>query len=327
MSQITTIVSGKEVQLSEPYAPDQNQVSDFVGRERILETITASWIWTKEKIEEVKSLRNIRIEQRIRNAEKDQEAERNSVSIMPLSPLLVGEPGVGKNRIVYELAMLKSQPLYILQGHEDVTAEDMACLVRFSDKPGERKLDYILSPLATAMITGGICFIDEIGKIRPRALALLVSVLDERRYMDSNLLGGRIWAREEFRFIAATNNADTHSIPEFINSRMRPVIYVDYQSKEEIDRIVKNMFKKNLSKTNQEHTVSILLKEKIEPLLIVFWSKWNELLAEDNFKLPAPRDIIFLFNLANGFKETRKNQFIEKEDLELAFKELFKLKA
>jgi len=28
-------------------------------------------------------------------------------------------------------------------------------------------MDYVLSPLVTAMLEGAICFIDEIGKIRP----------------------------------------------------------------------------------------------------------------------------------------------------------------
>lgn len=114
-------------------------------------------------------------------------------SLPPLAPLLVGEPGMGKNRLIYELARATGKPLYVLQGHEDVTAEDLVCAVRFSDE-ADKRMDYILSPLATAMLRGGICFIDEVGKLRAKALAPLASVLDERRYLDSTLLGERIHA-------------------------------------------------------------------------------------------------------------------------------------
>ncbi|MCH8196077.1 MAG: AAA family ATPase, partial [Chloroflexi bacterium] len=66
-----------------------------------------------------------------------------------------GEPGVGKNRVVYELARRTGKDLYIFQGHEDVTAEDLACAVRFSDY-ADRKMYYVVSPLVTALLWGGI---------------------------------------------------------------------------------------------------------------------------------------------------------------------------
>ena len=45
--------------------------------------------------------------------------------------------------------------LYIFQGHEDVGAEDLVCAVRFSDDPN-KKMDYIVSELVTAMLRGGM---------------------------------------------------------------------------------------------------------------------------------------------------------------------------
>ena len=175
MSQQEIVMGGKSVLVSQPYAPDRSCLPEFVGRDEELKLIAAAWMGGRHSL--------------------------------PLSPLLLGDPGVGKNRLVYELARLTGRNLYIFQGHEDVTAEDLACAVRFSDNP-DKKMDYILSPLVAAMHMGGIYFIDEIGKIRPRALALLVSVLDERRYIDSTLLGERVYADRNFRFIAATNTTD-----------------------------------------------------------------------------------------------------------------------
>ncbi|MSU64305.1 MAG: MoxR family ATPase [Pedosphaera sp.] len=198
-----TLNSSKKVLASEAYRP--RATSDFVGRLHESKMITAAWI--------------------------------GSSAQPPLCPLLVGEPGVGKNRLVYELSRRPGLDLYIFQGHEDVTAEDMACAVRFSDEPG-RTMDYVVSPLVTAMHRGGICFIDEIGKIRPRTLALLASVLDDRRYIDSTLLGERVHAHARFRFTAATNTGETHALPEFIRSRLLPVIEVGHPPKEEVNQII-----------------------------------------------------------------------------------------
>src|SRR3989337_3288926 len=162
-------INNKTVQLSEPY---HAHISELIGREHEIKKVLAAWI--------------------------------GGDAVLPLSPLLVGEAGIGKNRIVYECARIWSKELYIIQGHEDVSAEDLICTVRFSDDPN-KKMDYIVSPLVTAMVRGAICFIDEIAKIRLRALAPLASVFDERRYIDSNILGERIYAQPGFRFIAAPN--------------------------------------------------------------------------------------------------------------------------
>lgn len=279
-------IGGKEVFLSQRY---HAVVAEMVGRPQELELITAAWL-----------------------------AGRNE---LPLAPLLVGEPGVGKNRLVYEVAQRTSKELYIFQGHEDVTAEDLACSVRFSDD-SDRKMDYVLSPLVTAMREGGICFIDEIAKIRPRALALLVSVLDERRYIDSTLLGERVEASESFRFIAATNTADLegNALPEFLRSRMRPVIKIGYPSQEEVSSIIRKRCPR--------------LGDRAQPLIETFWLLWDRY---DSRTPPTPRDAIYVFSLALSLadydyvqgrtpmdlSEVSATPTIETRHLERAFAEIF----
>ncbi|GMV94887.1 MAG: hypothetical protein AMXMBFR82_46650 [Candidatus Hydrogenedentota bacterium] len=246
-SQKTDVIGEKLVYVSQPYyAPE----SPFEGRTEELNLITAAWMRRKGR--------------------------------PPLSPLLLGEPGVGKNRLVYELARRTGKDLYIFQGHEDVTAEDLACAVRFSDD-ATRKMDYVVSPLVTAMRTGAIYFIDEIAKIRPRALALLVSVLDERQYIDSTLLGERVYAHPGFRFIAATNTADLEgqSMPEFIRSRLRPIIKVGYPPRDEVNRILKAQHAR--LQTDGDH------------LLDYFWVLWER---SGMTNPPTPRDAIYTFDLA-----------------------------
>jgi len=234
------------VRAGEPYLPQWEAFPEIVGREREMRLITAAWM--------------------------------GGGNTPPLSPILVGDPGVGKNRLVYELASRSGRNLFILQGHEDMTAEDLACSVRFSDN-GSKGMEYVLSPLTTAMIRGGICFIDEIGKIRPRALALLVSVLDERRYIDSALLGERVYAAPGFRFIAATNTGEINALPEFIRSRMRPVIKVGLPDKVELNSIIKHQFPG--------------VQPYLEHLLDTFWSLWERRGAGG--KYPTPREAIHLF--------------------------------
>lgn len=240
-------LNNKTVQLGQPYnAP----INELVGRDQEMRKILAAWMGGDARL--------------------------------PLSPLLLGEPGLGKNRIVYECAKLCSKELYIYQGHEDVSAEDLICAVRFSDDP-DRKMDYIVSPIVTAMLKGAVCFIDEIAKIRPRALAPLASLLDERRYIDSALLGERIYAHPGFRFIAATNTADLEGnmLPDFIRSRMRPIIYVGYPEREEIEGIIRSRFQS--------------LHNNGQFLLESFWKLWRE---KHGDKPPTPRDSIYIFAYA-----------------------------
>ena len=147
LSASTITINGKTVRLSLPVVIPE---SGIVGREVEMNKVLACWLKCDDDI--------------------------------PLSPLLIGAPGVGKNKIVYASSRICASELYIFQGHEDITAEDLFGSVRISDDR-EQQMDYIMSPLVTAMIRGGICFIDEIGKIRARALAPLASLLDERRYL------------------------------------------------------------------------------------------------------------------------------------------------
>ena len=247
MSQQTTMIRSKSVQLSLPY---EAPVGEIVGRDREMEEVLAAWM--------------------------------GGPGHFPLSPLLVGEAGLGKNRIIYECSKLCGKELYIFQGHEDVTAEDLICAVRFSDDPN-RKMDYIVSSLVTAMLRGGVCFIDEIGKIKLRALAPLASLLDERRYIDSVLLGERIVASPGFRFIAAANNDDFDEspLPDFIASRLRPVIAVSYPERDVIDRIIRANFER--------------IRHDGAELLDRFWELWRQSRGD---RPPTPRDSIYIFAYA-----------------------------
>jgi MoxR-like ATPase len=260
MTQIAKLpLNGKIVRLQAPYRPGIGADEDMVGRDREARMVLAAWL--------------------------------GQPGTPPMAPLLVGEPGLGKNRLVYELARWTRKDLYVFQGTEDVTAGELACSVRMSDDP-ERKLDYTLSALATAMLRGGICFIDEIGKLRHRALDLLVSVLDERRYLDADLLGERVFAQPGFRFVSATNPSDLAGggLPGWISTRLQPKITMGFPTREEIDQIVR----RRVGRINQQDGDGT-------KLIRHFWQLWRKRRGEAP---PSPRDVLQLFGLALGLADS-----------------------
>ena len=157
----------------------------------------------------------------------------------PMNFRLVGAPGVGKNAAVYALASKRQQSLYMILGNEEVTAED---LVVTATLKGQGTIEYIASPLLAAMLLGGICFIDEIAKMRPRALAPLASVLDERRSISSALIGRTFLAHKDFRFCAAYNptDIDAFDMAPWLRRRTLPEFTVTPPNTRQLELIVNN---------------------------------------------------------------------------------------
>jgi len=156
----------------------------------------------------------------------------------PLDFRLVGPPGVGKNATVYALAARRGQALYIIQGHEELTAED---LVVSATLGRDGKVEYLASALLAAMLRGGICFIDELGKMRPRAQAPLASGLDSRRTLYSALLGRSFEAHPDFRFCAAYNStdADGFDLAPWLRRRTIPEFAVSLPDLDTLESIVR----------------------------------------------------------------------------------------
>jgi len=162
-------------------------------------------------------------------------------TLQPLHFRLEGAPGVGKNEIVYEMArqLAKSEnlPFYSVQGHEEMTPEDL-CLLVVPD-PAQQGLSLQLraSPLATALYEGGCFFFDEINRVPARALSPLASVLDDRRTLYSATTGITMkprddTARRRFRFCCALNpglgKAGLGVLPDYIEERTLPSIQIQH---------------------------------------------------------------------------------------------------
>jgi midasin (ATPase involved in ribosome maturation) len=173
-------------------------------------------------------------------------------AMTPLHFRLEGPPGVGKNEIVYEVARRLAEkmkiPFYSIQGHEEMTPEDLSILVvpdpeRSSDMP----LSLRASPLATALHEGGLFFFDEINRAPERALTPLASVLDKRRSLYSAMTGITIRTKKSvqgrFRFCCALNPDQGRSgrggLSDYLDERTLPAIRVGYHDRGTLLEILK----------------------------------------------------------------------------------------
>src|SRR5262245_56868710 len=156
---------------------------------------------------------------------------------VPMSPRLLGKPGVGKTTLAYAVAQQMGREVYILQETLDTRPEDLLVTPVIES---EGKLRYVASPLVTAMIRGGIVILDEGNRMSEKSWASLAPLLDSRRYVESIVAGIKIKAHPDFRLVATMNDdASTFELPEYIHSRLQPQILIDFPERDEERQILK----------------------------------------------------------------------------------------
>ncbi|MBD3187347.1 AAA domain-containing protein [Candidatus Bathyarchaeota archaeon] len=192
----SVMVDGVELFLGKPSTLDM----DWIGQESLLEQVLAAWAVIHE-------------------------------DDLPLSPRVLGPPGVGKTTLAVAAARKVNKDVYIFQCTADTRPEDLLVNPVVGSS---REIRYHASPLVTAMIQGGACILDEGNRMPEKAWASLAPLLDRRRYIESIIAGVRIQAHPDFR-IAVTMNQDASvfDVPEYISSRLQPKIHVPFPSKDD----------------------------------------------------------------------------------------------
>lgn len=157
---------------------------------------------------------------------------------LPLSPRLVGKPGVGKTTLAYHAGRSLTQSVYLFQATMDTRPEDLIVTPVISD---EGKIKYMASPVVSAMLKGGVAIIDEGNRMSEKSWASLAPLLDSRRYVESIVAGIKIKAQPDFRLCTTMNDdASTFELPEYIHSRLQPQIFIDFPERDEELLILKS---------------------------------------------------------------------------------------
>lgn len=184
------------LKLSQPY-DDEFQ---WIGQREILRQLAACWITVDQRD-------------------------------LPLTPRLIGPPGIGKTALGMAGAKLRGQELFIYQCTADTRPEDLLVTPVLAESG---KIAYHASPLVTAMIRGGICILDEGNRMNEKSWASLAPLLDHRRYVESIVAGVTIPAHPDFRCAVTMNQDDsTYEIPDYILSRLQPTLAMSFPSRED----------------------------------------------------------------------------------------------
>ncbi|MEM7457251.1 MAG: AAA family ATPase [Planctomycetota bacterium] len=192
----TVEINSVNLHLSQPYEGR----SEWIGQGEVLKQVLACWLVVNEKD-------------------------------LPLTPRLVGSPGIGKTALAMAAARHREQELYIYQCTADTRPEDLLITPVLAESG---KIAYHASPLVTAMIRGGVCILDEGNRMNEKSWASLAPLLDHRRYVESIVAGVSIPAHRDFR-CAVTMNQDesTFEIPDYILSRLQPTLKLKFPSRED----------------------------------------------------------------------------------------------
>ncbi len=156
---------------------------------------------------------------------------------LPLTPRLIGTPGIGKTTLAIAGARQREQELYIYQCTADTRPEDLLVTPVLAESG---KIMYHASPLVTAMIRGGICVLDEGNRMNEKSWASLAPLLDHRRYVESIVAGITIHAHTDFRCAVTMNDDEsTFEIPDYILSRLQPTLPLSHPSRDDEMAILK----------------------------------------------------------------------------------------
>ncbi len=105
---------------------------------------------------------------------------------LPLTPRIIGYPGIGKTTLAIAAARARGQDVYIMQCTADTRPEDLLVTPVLSE---QGKISYHASPLLTAAVRGAVAILDEGNRMAEKSWASLAGLFDNRRMAESVVAG------------------------------------------------------------------------------------------------------------------------------------------
>ena len=118
-----------------------------------------------------------------------------------LPALLKGPTGCGKTRFVEHMAARLGRPLITVSCHDDLTAADLVGRHLI----GDGNTVWSDGPLARAVRTGAICYLDEVVEARKDTTVVLHPLADDRRVLPIERTGEQISAAPGFMLVVSFN--------------------------------------------------------------------------------------------------------------------------
>jgi len=115
--------------------------------------------------------------------------------------LLKGPTGCGKTRFVEHMAARLARPLITVSCHDDLSASDL--VGRFLI--GQGNTVWSDGPLARAVRSGAICYLDEVVEARKDTTVVLHPLADDRRLLPIERTGEQLLAPPEFMLVISYN--------------------------------------------------------------------------------------------------------------------------
>jgi len=118
-----------------------------------------------------------------------------------LPVLIKGPTGCGKTRLVEHMAARLGRPLVTVSCHDDLSAADLVGRHLI----GEQGTVWTDGPLARAVRTGAICYLDEVVEARKDTTVVLHPLADDRRILPIDRTGETLEAPANFMLVVSYN--------------------------------------------------------------------------------------------------------------------------